>query len=95
MPNAAKPFRHGRPACTERRGSANARGYGYQWRKASKAFLAERLFCAECDRHGRDVFATQVDHIKPHRGNMDLFWDMSNWQPLCASCGGRKSALGQ
>ena len=27
--------------------------------------------------------ATVVDHIKPHRGDQKLFWDRSNWQPLC------------
>lgn len=25
-----------------------------------------------------------VDHIIPHHGNQDLFWDQANWQPLCA-----------
>ncbi|WP_274631209.1 HNH endonuclease [Arvimicrobium flavum] len=24
-----------------------------------------------------------VDHIFPHRGDEALFWDRSNWQPLC------------
>jgi len=24
-----------------------------------------------------------VDHIVPHRGDRALFWDTSNWQPLC------------
>ena len=24
-----------------------------------------------------------VDHIEPHRGDQTLFWDTSNWQPLC------------
>jgi len=24
-----------------------------------------------------------VDHIIPHRGDKRLFWDRSNWQPLC------------
>lgn len=24
-----------------------------------------------------------VDHIVPHRGDQQLFWDRSNWQPLC------------
>lgn len=26
---------------------------------------------------------TVVDHIVPHRGDQKLFWDRSNWQPLC------------
>jgi 5-methylcytosine-specific restriction endonuclease McrA len=30
-------------------------------------------------------FATVVDHQVPHRGDMKLFWDKSNWQSLCAT----------
>ena len=30
--------------------------------------------------------ATVVDHIKPHKGDYDLFWDESNWQSLCKHC---------
>ncbi|WP_400245601.1 HNH endonuclease [Niallia sp. JL1B1071] len=35
--------------------------------------------------------ATVVDHIVPHRGDQDLFWDETNWQPLCKSCHDRKT----
>lgn len=24
-----------------------------------------------------------VDHTEPHRGDQRLFWDTTNWQPLC------------
>jgi 5-methylcytosine-specific restriction protein A len=34
-------------------------------------------------KEGRYVKATDVDHIKPHRGDNVLFWDQSNWQSLC------------
>jgi 5-methylcytosine-specific restriction protein A len=27
--------------------------------------------------------ATVVDHKIPHKGDMKLFWDRSNWQSLC------------
>ena len=39
--------------------------------------------CVECLKAGRYVKATDVDHIKPHRGDSILFWDQRNWQPLC------------
>ena len=26
-----------------------------------------------------------VDHIIPHRGDMKLFWDRKNWQPMASS----------
>ena len=34
-----------------------------------------------CDRN--DAWSRTKDHIVPHRGDMRLFWDESNWQPLC------------
>ncbi|MEO4040348.1 HNH endonuclease signature motif containing protein [Hoeflea sp. CAU 1731] len=30
--------------------------------------------------------AKVVDHIIPHKGDRKLFWDRSNWQPLCTPC---------
>lgn len=32
-------------------------------------------WCVRCKEKGRLVPATVVDHIKPHRGDPDLFWD--------------------
>lgn len=66
--------------------SASERGYDANWHKASRMFLAENPLCAECGRHGIDAAATVVDHIKPHKGDMVLFWDQSNWQSLCKPC---------
>ena len=63
--------------------SAAARGYGSRWRRLSRAFLRAHPLCAACQREGRYVKATVVDHIKPHRGDPELFWDQDNWQPLC------------
>lgn len=66
--------------------SSTQRGYGYRWQKARAAYLAENPLCVYCRRIGRVEAATVVDHIKPHRGDEQLFWDEGNWQPLCASC---------
>ena len=68
---------------TDKRNSA-ARGYGHAWRVARAAFLADHPLCVMCMQAGRVVAASVVDHIQPHRGDMALFWDRSNWQPLCA-----------
>lgn len=38
---------------------------------------------------GRLTPATVVDHVIPHRGDRKLFWDSSNWQPLCVECHNR------
>lgn len=65
--------------------SAAGRGYGSAWQKARKRYLGqpEHIFCVECMKEGRYVRATDVDHIVAHRGDPRLFWDESNWQPLC------------
>jgi 5-methylcytosine-specific restriction endonuclease McrA len=35
-----------------------------------------------------------VDHIRPHRGDPDLFWDQRNWQRLHRTChSSRKQAV--
>lgn len=66
------------------RGSARARGYTTAWDKARKAYLAEHPLCRICQAQNHVRAATVVDHIIPHRGDQELFWDRTNWQPLCA-----------
>jgi 5-methylcytosine-specific restriction protein A len=39
-----------------------------------------------CHKAGYIVGAAVVDHIRPHRGDAVLFWDETNWQPLCRPC---------
>lgn len=55
--------------------------------------LAAEPFCRECAKVGLRVFAEEVDHITPHRGNMALFTDRRNLQSLCHSCHSRKTLL--
>lgn len=76
----------GRPTAAER-------GYNSRWQKARQIFLAEHPLCVECEKQGRYVEATVVDHITPHKGDQILFWDESNWQPLCKQCHDRKTVL--
>lgn len=71
------------------RGSASSRGYTPEWTRESKAFLAalDGPLCAcGCGR-----LADMVDHIKAPKGDMTLFWDRSNWQPMNGLCNRRKS----
>lgn len=75
------------------RGTSAQRGYGYRWQKLRAAYLASHPTCAECSRQGRLAIAEVVDHIVPHKGDMALFWDSSNWQPLCKHCHDRKTAM--
>jgi 5-methylcytosine-specific restriction protein A len=74
------------------RPTARQRGYGARWEKARKAWLAAHPLCALCERHGRIKGAGIVDHIRPHRGDMGLFWDSTNWQSLCKPCHDIKTA---
>ena len=76
------------------RGGAAERGYDGRWRKARSAFLQRNPLCVECMRKGVLTPATVVDHIIPHRGDKELFWNEENWQPLCKSCHDRKTGAG-
>lgn len=69
---------------TDKQGSTS-RGYGYKWQQARKRHLASHPLCVMCQAAGRVEAATVVDHITPHRGDMTLFWNESNWQSLCAT----------
>ena len=67
--------------------SSTQRGYGYKWKKARAAFLAQHPLCVYClEKFDRVTAANVVDHIVPHKGDKVLFWDRSNWQSLCATC---------
>jgi 5-methylcytosine-specific restriction protein A len=74
--------------------SAHKRGYTGRWQRQREIFLAYNPLCVECLSEGRYTPAAIVDHIKPHRGNKELFWDKSNWQSLCAKHHNAKTARG-
>lgn len=76
----------------DRRGSSAQRGYGARWQKARAGWLRKHPLCVECLASGLTVEASVIDHRVPHRGDMKIFWDNNNWQSLCASCHGRKTA---
>lgn len=63
-----------------------------RWRDASKRFLTANPLCVSCKRMGVITTSTETDHITPHKGNITLFWDRSNWQPLCKICHSTKTA---
>ncbi|MFG1188606.1 HNH endonuclease signature motif containing protein [Xanthobacter flavus] len=64
-----------------RRPSARDRGYDSRWDAERAAYLKAYPKCARCP-----ATATVVDHIIPHKGDRNLFWSRSNWQPLCRTC---------
>lgn len=79
----------------KRRGSARKRGYTSQWDKASKQYLNLHPLCEckDCDAGRKRITpANVVDHRIPHRGDMQLFWDETNWQAMSKPCHDRKTA---
>lgn len=50
--------------------------------------------CPKCNSRNYSVDKTTavegrfgvVDHIIPHNGDLELFWDQDNWQVLCNAC---------
>ena len=85
------------PSWRTAKGSSTERGYGYAWQQARLRFLQAHPLCAMCQamKPPRVTAANVVDHIVPHRGDSEKFWDTDNWQPLCAACHNRKTARGE
>lgn len=98
-PPVFRPVYAGQPSDKQRkadydrkRPSAAKRGYDHRWAKARKDFLFRNPLCVHCQSLGVICPSTEVDHIKPHKGDQELFWDQSNWQALCKPCHSRKTA---
>ncbi len=75
--------------------TSTQRGYGYRWQKVSKAFLRAHPLCQcpDCQEGKLRLKPSEVvDHIIPHKGDMSLFWDPSNWQAMAKECHDRKTA---
>ena len=70
---------------------ATKRGYDARWRKERELYLAAHPLCERCKEKGKYTKATIVDHIIPHRGDPELFWDPNNWQALCKPCHDKKT----
>lgn len=66
--------------------SETRRNYGMQrWKRVRASQLAAFPLCARCESHGRVTAATVCDHVFPHRGDLDVFWN-GPFQSLCAPC---------
>lgn len=86
----------GMPRAPQRRDRKRIRGfqYGDRWRQVAAAYRATNPLCVSCLAVGVTQQTECVDHIVPHRGNMDLFWDSGNWQSLCNTCHDKKTKSG-
>ena len=54
-----------------------------RWKRMREAQLVKDPWCAECLNRGEHTLATEVDHIVPHDGDPQLFFDETNLQSLC------------
>ena len=86
MPTSARTLSSLKTNKNDYRSSSYKRGYNRRWRRASKIFLKKHPLCEICKKKGIIKSAECVDHIIPHKGDMKLFWDESNWQAACISC---------
>lgn len=75
--------------------SANHALYNYRWQRESKLYLQQHPIAVDYfgEHNGRVLLAEVVDHKIPHRGDLKLFWDHSNWQGLTKADHDRKTAL--
>lgn len=57
-----------------------------EWQTIRRQRFAMEPSCRFCAASGHISRATSCDHIKPHRGNASLFFDLNNTQSLCRRC---------
>lgn len=62
----------------------------YGWQKRRTEQLLAEPFCRECAAKGLRVYATDVDHVVPHKGNVELFLHGA-LQSLCHACHSAKT----
>lgn len=94
MPNRAKCETHLKQENLEYNKTNRKIGstiYNWAWRKARTKHLRSHPLCVKCEANGRKQIATEVDHIIPHNGDKQQFWDSTNWQSLCKSCHSKKT----
>lgn len=57
-----------------------------EWYRLRWNQLQVEPLCRRCASQGRVVAANIADHVKPHRGDVTLFFDATNLQSLCKLC---------
>ena len=60
--------------------------YNAKWARSAKQFLKDNPLCVYCLQVGKTTAATICDHRIPHEGDIELFNDPDNRQPLCKHC---------
>lgn len=64
-----------------------------RWIRLREWHKSHNPLCAYCLEREEVSEAEVVDHIRPHKGDLELFWDPNNLQSLCREChDGRKQS---
>ena len=66
-----------------RRPDASDRGYDAKWKAAAAEFKLRHPYCLGCAALGRKIATEVVDHVQPHKGDQEQFWNTSMWQAAC------------
>lgn len=69
-----------------RRGSARDRGYTSRWDAASRGHRHHHPLCTYCALVDEVKAADLTDHLYPHRGDQDVFWNRAYWVSSCNDC---------
>lgn len=57
-----------------------------EWKRLVAQQLSNHPLCQRCLVKGIESAATIPNHVKPHRGDTQLFFDPDNLESLCAPC---------
>jgi 5-methylcytosine-specific restriction endonuclease McrA len=63
-----------------------------RWKNIRCEQLAAFPLCQMCSTDDKPVPANTVDHVVPHRGDPELFWN-GPFQSLCSDCHDRRKRL--
>ena len=63
-----------------------------EWKDLRASILKAEPLCRMCAEMGDITAASVVDHIKNHKGDVGLFFDIKNLQPLCKPCHDRHAS---
>lgn len=63
-----------------------------RWQRLREAQLTAQPLCVYCLAVEDVTVATVCDHVRPHKGSEELFFDPDNIQSLCAPCHDRIKA---
>lgn len=59
------------------------------WQTLRGELLLDTPLCRKCG-----AVATEADHVRPHNGDKELFFDRGNLQALCKECHKKKTRKG-